>query len=101
MFLFVGLLAYILISGFIGIFPFERPDPLGNEVYLEHSFMFTVMLVMDLLLLGLGIYFGWMRTPLEYVDPKQSSPEVKEEEQQEIIFSDEETDESTEENKEE
>ncbi len=104
MFLFAGLLAYILISGFIGIFPFERPDPLGNEVIVKSSLMLTIMLVVDLILLGLGIYFGWMRTPVEEVDPKQAAPEEGKEEEvmQEIVFSDVEKDnESTEEDKEE
>ncbi|MHA1156969.1 MAG: hypothetical protein ACTSQK_12750 [Candidatus Heimdallarchaeota archaeon] len=104
MFLFAGLLAYILISGFIGIFPFERPDPLGNEVIVKSDLMLTIMLVVDLILLGLGIYFGWMRTPVEDVDPKQAEPEEGKEEEvmQEIVFSDVEKDnESTEEDKEE
>ncbi|MHA1555786.1 MAG: hypothetical protein ACTSPM_02520, partial [Candidatus Heimdallarchaeota archaeon] len=104
MFLFAGLLAYIIISGFIGIFPFERPDPLGNEVIVKSDLMLTIMLVVDLILLGLGIYFGWMRTPVEDVDPKQAEPEEGKEEEvmQEIVFSDVENDnESTEKDKEE
>lgn len=91
MFLFAGLLAYILISAFVGIFPFERPDPLANEVILKYSLMLTIMLIVDLLLLGLGIYFGWMRTPSEDVDPKQLVPV---EEGEDFIFSDVEIDDS-------
>ncbi len=102
MFLFAGLLAYIVISGFIGIFPFDRPDPLANKVVLEYSLVLTLMLVCDLLFLGLGIYFGWMRTPVEDVNEKQPLSKKEEEEtQQEVIFSDKEIDDSLEEQKEE
>ncbi len=103
MFLFAGLLAYIIISGFIGIFPYEKSDILGNEVHVKNTLVFTMMLVVDLLLLGLGIYFGWMRTPTEDVGQKQTAPEEKEKEaqQEEVVFSDVETNETTEEEKEE
>lgn len=102
MFLFAGLLAYIVISGFVGIFPYDRPDPLANDVVIEYSLVRTIMLVVDLLLLGLGIYFGWMRTPVEEVEKKQPLPKEEEKEtQQEVVFSDVETNDSPEEEKEE
>lgn len=87
-FLFAALLGYIVISGFTGIFPFERPDPLANEVHLKNSLALTLMLIADLVLLALGIYFGWIRS-----DSKTEKPTEKtqtNEEQQEVIFTDEE-----------
>ena len=89
-FLFAGLLAYIFLSGFIGIFPFERPDPLANEVNLKSSLGLTLMLVTDLIFLGLGIYFGWIRSTPE---TDTSTEKVKAEIKQEVVFT--ETEEET------
>ena len=86
-FLFVALLAYILISGFTGIFPFERPDPLANEVQLKSTLGLTLMLIADLILLALGIFFGWIKTPPVSEEQAKKSAEEK---PKKVIFTDEE-----------
>ncbi|NHJ03690.1 MAG: hypothetical protein EAX90_02625 [Candidatus Heimdallarchaeota archaeon] len=85
LFLFVAILGYLIIGSFVGIPPFGL-DPITQELFLTSDELLTVLIVVGLLSLLLGLYFGWFRkTP--------SKKEESEDQNEGIIFSDEEIEE--------
>ncbi|NHJ46676.1 MAG: hypothetical protein FK733_02700 [Asgard group archaeon] len=87
MILFVATVGYILIGALASIPPF-----IYNQITEEYAVMeglLTVILVMGLVFLGLGIYFGWMRKPKEEeedLEDKNLVEEVEKSSDQQITF---------------
>ena len=84
MFLFISILGYLVIGSFVGIPPFAI-DNLTLELIITSDELLTVLIVLDLVALLLGIYFGWIKKPK--VEQKT------EEQSDELVFTDEEIEE--------
>lgn len=59
-FLFFAMAGYLIISYQTGLPPFEI-DIITNEISLSSDLLLTILLAISLALLGLGIYFGWIK----------------------------------------
>ena len=72
MILFVAVVGYLIISPLAGIPPFQYDD-LTHD-FIINELLVTLLGISALILLGLGIYFGWMK--------KQPEEEIIEDEQE-------------------
>ncbi|MBD3192404.1 MAG: hypothetical protein GF308_17325 [Candidatus Heimdallarchaeota archaeon] len=59
-FLFFGIIGYLIISYQTGLPPFDL-DMITGEISLVSDLLFTVLLIIGFVLLGSGIYFGWIK----------------------------------------
>ena len=84
MFLFIAILGYLVIGSFVGIPPFAI-DNLTLELIITSDELLTVLIVLDLVALLLGIYFGWIKKPKEEKETDEQPDE--------LVFTDEEIEE--------
>ena len=75
MLLFVGVFGYLVISSFTSIPPFER-DYVSGELLINDTIL-TLLIVVGLIFLGLGVYFGWIH---KFPEKKTESEAVEAEE---------------------
>lgn len=95
-FLFGGLLAYIVISYLVPLPPFKT-DLLHTVTTLDNVELFTALLIIDLVLLMVGLYFMWF-----WKGSKKKAIAVEEqipEQSTEVVFTSQEEDEEKEEMK--
>lgn len=77
MVLFVGIFGYLVISSFTGIPPFKR-DLITSE-FLINDTILTLLIVLGLIFLGLGVYFGWIhKFPEKEMETETESVEAEE-----------------------
>ena len=85
--MFAAVFGYLMIGAFVFLPPFMF-NITTQELLIDNPGLLATLLVIALVFLGLGFYFGWVKKPIE-TDEEQldDEPQKKTSEKEEVIFS--------------
>jgi len=85
--MFAAVFSYLMIGAFVFLPPFEY-NPINEEFIVYSPGLLAALLIIALIFLGLGFYFGWVKKPKETEEEEQLDDEhLEKTSKQEVIFS--------------
>ncbi|MCE7746088.1 MAG: hypothetical protein GPJ52_13225 [Candidatus Heimdallarchaeota archaeon] len=86
--MFATVLSYLMIGVFVFLPPFEY-NVIDQELLVYNPGLLAALLIIALVFLGLGFYFGWIKKPKETEEEQQLDDEQQKmtSKQEEVIFS--------------
>jgi len=83
--MFAAVFSYLMIGAFVFLPPFEY-NPINEEFIVYSPGLLAALLIIALIFLGLGFYFGWVKKPKE-TEEELDDEHLKKISKQEVIFS--------------
>jgi predicted histidine transporter YuiF (NhaC family) len=85
--MFGAVFSYLMVGVLVFLRPFEF-NIIDQELVVSNPALLTALIVIALVFLGLGYYFGWVRKPKETEEEKlEEEPQQEISKQKELIFS--------------
>ncbi len=84
--MFAAVFSYLMIGAFVFLPPFEY-NPINEEFIVYSPGLLAALLIIALIFLGLGFYFGWVKKPKETEEEQLDDEHLKKTSKQEVIFS--------------
>ncbi|MBK5114360.1 MAG: hypothetical protein KGD59_00645 [Candidatus Heimdallarchaeota archaeon] len=85
--MFGAVFSYLMVGALVFLQPFEF-NIIDQELVVSNPALLTALIVIALVFLGLGYYFGWVRKPKETEEEKlEEEPQQEISKQKELIFS--------------